>query len=344
DFFASSSFTINFDISGVGYDPDAFVNPYFNFTLNKQVNLEIHEISKDRAQNLTREMQELKRQLNESSLPTNKVQEILSTAKNNIDQGQYGAVQENFQQAQNTYQTATETRKGLKKLQNKIEAAETQGLTVNQARRMANLAEAALERGAYQTAANRLEEARNLYQLETKGQVNYIYLITSNWKKITAALILLSIISIIAYYRYRLYSIDSRLRELDEEEQTIEELKKEDQKKAFEQGEMSIDEYEEALEDYNEDLIDVIEERTGLESEKANLTNFRKEKALKQERKQLKNIIQNTQREYVEGNIADTEMYETKVQELTEKLSEVESDLAEIEARKQNEFSWIPFR
>ncbi|PSH00545.1 MAG: hypothetical protein BRC30_02950, partial [Nanohaloarchaea archaeon SW_7_46_7] len=97
-------------------------------------------------------------------------------------------------------------------------------------------------------------------------------------------------------------------------------------------------------EDYNEDLIQLIEERTKLESKKANITNFREEDALKQQRDKLKEIIQDTQEDYVKGDIADTGMYETKVEELTEKLSTIESRLAEKEAKSRHKSSRIPFR
>jgi hypothetical protein len=272
------------------------------------------------------------------------VEELLSQPSENIEENEYGAVQEQFQQAKEIHDTAFRTQEGLDEIGRQVETAEAQGLTVTQSKRMTNLAEAALERGAYQTASNRLEEARNLYQLETKGQVNYVYLVQSNWKKIMAALIAVSIVSVIAYYRYRLYRINSRLKEIDQEEESIHEMKVQDQKQAFQDGELSIDEYETAAEDYNQDLIKLIEERTTLESLKANLTNFRREKALNQEKEQLKDIIQETQEDYVKGDIADTDMYETKVEELTEQLSSIESELAEIEAKNQSENSWIPFR
>ena len=344
DFFSSSNFDIDFELSGKGYDPQAYVNAYFNFTLNKQVNLRIYEISRDNAENLTDSMKSLQSQLNESGLPDREVEELLSQASENIEDNEYGAVQEQFQQAQQIYDTAVQTQEGLDELGRQVETAEAQGLTVTQSKRMTNLAEAALERGAYQTASNRLEEARNLYQLETKGQINYIYLIQSNWRKILAVLIAASIVSILAYYRYRLYRINSRLEEIDQEEESIHEMKVQDQKQAFQDGDLSIDEYETAVEDYNQDLIELIEERTALESRKANLTNFRREKALNQEKEQLKDIIQETQEDYVRGDIADTDMYETKVEELTEQLSSIESELAEIEAKNQSENSWIPFR
>ena len=344
DFFASDSFELNFTISGKGYDPRAFVRPYFDFTLNKIVNLEIHEIPESEAQNLTDEMRDLERELNESGLPTSQVEEIISESESDIEAGNYGNVEESFETAQNTFETATDTQEGLEELSRQIDGAETQGLTVTQSKRMKNLAEAGLERGAYQTASNRLDEARNLYQLETKGEINYVYLITSNWKKILLGLLISGIVCALGYYRYRIYRINYRLEEIDQEERNLHEMKKQDQKEAFEQADMSIDEYEDAAEDYNEDLTGLIEERAMLESQKANLTNFRKAESLKQERDRLKDIIQETQEDYVKGDIADTEIYETKVEELTEKLSSVESELAEIEAKSEHRTSRIPFR
>lgn len=344
DFFASRSFELEFTISGKGYDPTAFANPYFNFTLNKVVNLEIHEISESRAENYSERMREIMEQMKNEGLPAREVEEILSESQDSIEEGRYGEVQQRFQTVETLFSTGKEVQDDLSTLRNKVEAAQSQGLSVDQSRRMMNLAEAALNRGAYQTASNRVDEAQNLYQLETKGEVNYVYLITSNWMKVLSLIVVLWISSLLGYYRLRLYRINSRLEELEDREENIAEMKVQDQKEAFEQQSMSLDEYEDAVENYNQELIEMIEERAELESQKANITNLKEEKALKQERDKLKEIIKESQEDYVRGNIADTGMYETKVEELTEKLSTVESELAEKEAKSKKNKSKLQLK
>jgi hypothetical protein len=299
------------------------------------VSLEIKEISRTEAENLTQSMEELREKMEGEGLPARDVQQILSESEESIEEGNYGEVRENFETAQSLYSTGSETSEELETLREQVETAETQGLSVSQSRRMMNLAEAALNRGAFETASNRLDEAQNLYQLETKGEVNYIYLITSNWMKILGGLTVLWIVSLLGYYRFRLYRINSRLKELEDREQNIREMKIQDQKKAFEEQSMSLNSYEDAVDGYNQELIDLIEERTELQSMKANITNLKREESLRQERDKLKEIIAQSQEDYVKGDIADTGMYETKVEELTEKLSTVESELAEIEAKSK---------
>lgn len=341
EYFSAGSYSLNFTIRGTGVDPNVFYGRYFNFTLQKIVELRVHEISRERATELVEQIRDFKEEMAQKELRTRKISNLLEEAETALQNRDYVTVQSSFEEAQQTYSMAMETRSGLKELSTQISTAKQQGLTVDNAARMKNLAEAALERGDYDTASNRLEEARNLYALQTKGQVNWIYLILSNWKKILAGIVLAAIISVIGYYRYLLYSIRTELEELEDREDAISEMKKEDQRATFERQTMSIDEYEDAVADYNQEMIDIVEKRAELESRKANITNLHREASLEQQKDLLKDEIQRTQRRYVEGEIGDTEIYETKVEELTKQLSTVEGDLAEIAAERNSESSLV---
>lgn len=341
EYFSAGTYNLNFSITGTGVDPDVFYGRYFNFTLHKIVELRVHAISRDEAKDLLDQMRGFQAEMMEKDLRTRGIERLVEDANESFSQRDYAGVQENFEESQQLHSQALETQEGLNDLALQIETARQQGLTVNNADRMANLAEAALDRGDYDTALNRLEEAQNIYALQTKGQVNWLYLIMSNWKQILAGIIIASILSVIGYYRYLLYRINSRLEALNSREQAISGMKKEDQRATFERREMSLDEYEDAVADYNQEMIEIVEERAELESRKANITNWREEASLDQQRDILKEEIQKTQKQYVEGEIGDTEIYETKVEELTKQLSTVEGDLAEIEADKNSANSFI---
>jgi tetratricopeptide (TPR) repeat protein len=335
DYFQTGDYTLNFNISGKGEEPLGLYTTYFDFNLEKQINLGVKEIPRENASELVNRSKELRGELNSSGINTETLEEMIADVETEYESGEYGSVRESYEQIEEQYTTAKEVDSGLKELRSQVESAQAQGLSVGNARRVMNLAEAAMERGAYDTAAERLEEARNIYQLETAGEVNWIYEITSNWKKVVAGIFILSTGGFLAWLRYRLYKINRRLDALRNEEESIEELKVEAQRKTFEEKEMSLSEYEDATEDYNDEIVDIIEERVSLETARANITNFKRRDSLAQERDKLEELIKETQEQYVEGNIGDSDIYEEKVEELTERLSEVEGQIAEIDARAE---------
>ena len=335
EYFQTGDYDLNFNITGKGIDGEGPYADYFGFTLNKDISLGVRAIPRDNASELLNQSEQLVQEMSNENLSTADLQGLVSEAEDNLESGDYASVRENYEELQSSYQTAQETREGLRELEKQINSAEASGLSVGRTRQIASLAEAALDRGAYATAADRLEEAESTYQLQTAGEVNWVYEIRSNWKKILAAIIIFSIVAFAAKLRYRLYRIRKRLRDLESEEKSIEDLKIQKQKKAFEEKEISLSEYEDSVEDYNEQIVQIIEERVELETEKANITNFKKRDSLAQERDQLKNLIEETQRDYLEGNISDNEIYQEKVEELTERLSEIEGEIAEIDAKAQ---------
>lgn len=332
EYFQTGDYSLNFNISGKGIEDFGSYADYFDFTLNKDVDLGVRAISKDNASDLLNNTQDIVQKLEDSNMSTGNIESLVSDAESNLEEGNYGQVQEIYREAQSTYQTSQEVSQGLDKLEKQIKSAEGSGLDVGRARQVASLAEAAMERGAYTTAAERLEEAQSIYQLETAGEVNWIYEIRSNWKKILLGLIIVSFTGFLAKLRYRLYKIRNKLRDLESKEKSLEDLKIQKQKKAFEEKEISLSEYEESIDDYNNQIIDIIEKRVELQAEEANISNFKKRKSLAQERDQLNHLIKETQQDYVEGNISDTEVYEEKVAELTSRLSEIEGEIAEIDA------------
>ncbi len=335
EYFQTGDYDLNFNITGKGIDGEGPYADYFGFTLNKDISLGVRAIPKDNASELLNQSEQLIQDMRNENLSTADLQSLVSEAENNLESGDYASVRENYEELQSSYQTAQDTRDGLRELEKQIKSAEASGLSVGRTRQIASLAEAALDRGAYTTAADRLEEAESTYQLQTAGEVNWVYEIRSNWKKILAAIIIFSIVAFAAKLRYRLYKIRKRLRDLESEEKSIEDLKIQKQKKAFEEKDISLSEYEDSVDDYNEQIVQIIEERVELETEKANITNFKRRDSLAQERDQLRNLIEETQRDYLEGNISDDEIYQEKVQELTERLSEIEGEIAEIDAKAQ---------
>jgi hypothetical protein len=335
EYFQTGNYNLNFNITGKGIDGQGAFADHFGFTLNKDISLGVRAIPRQNASTYLNETKEILNQMNRSNLRTSEIEELISEAENNIESGNYAEVQKSYQEAQSRYQTAQETRQGLKELESQINSAEASGLDVGRARQVASLAEAAMERGAYTTAADRLEEAQNIYQLETAGEVNWIYEIRSNWKKILSGLIIIGIAGFLARLRYRLYRIRSRLKDLKSKEKNIEDLKIQKQKKAFEEKDISLSEYEDSIEDYNNQIIEIIEERVALQAEEANISNFKRRNSLAQERDRLNELIRETQQDYIKGNISDTDVYEKKVEELTGRLSEIEGEIAEIDAEAE---------
>ena len=343
-YFSRGEYSLKFNITGINNRSQTYTagnETYLTkdtqkFKENREVKLIVHEISKEEASEALNQSREAVKELENQGVVNTETKELISEARQALKSGNYQKAQQISQQIQSKRQKAENADQTLQEVENLIDEAEYRGLKASRTSRMVSMASAALERGDYSMAANRAEEAKNLYALETKGEINYLNYTKRNWKKLGLGLVLLIGFSTGCLLRLRLFRIKRKLSKLEEEEETLLGLMKQVQRESFEEGKMSMEEYEEAMMQYEKQLSQNVKNTVRLESRKAHWKNIRKgRERYENERDRIQELMQQTQKKYLEEGEIETRVYKQKMQSFRERLTELEGKLAEIEAQKQ---------
>jgi hypothetical protein len=120
---------------------------------------------------------------------------------------------------------------------------------------------------------------------------------------------------------------------LGEEEVLLLELMKMIQKECFEKNHMSMGEYESAMYQYENRLSQTVQEKIGVETKIANLLKIKgKRVALGEEKSRLTSMLRKVQDDYLNKGKLETRIYENMVKSYTTRLSEVEEQIATMDA------------
>jgi hypothetical protein len=240
--------------------------------------------------------------------------------------GEILLMKENAFKAKDTISNLTESMK----------QASVQGLAFPKTERLVSLASAALERGDYEVARSRSEEATLVFALETKGEFNPIAFVQQNWLAVLASLSALILVGVSLNLWRNYAGISHRLASLRSEEAILLDLMKQIQRECFEQNKLSIEEYNVGMAEYERQLGKVVQEIIDLETRKEHLLKLRGGEEVKfaSERKRLVTEIRETQALYLDKGGLETRIYRDRMKSLVQRLTEVEEKLASLEAEK----------
>jgi hypothetical protein len=122
---------------------------------------------------------------------------------------------------------------------------------------------------------------------------------------------------------------------LKEEEVLLLELMKVIQREVFERNRMSMEEYEAAMMQYENKLSETVEDKIKTETKIANLLKFKgKRIALGEEKKRLINMMKKIQDDYLNRGLIETRIYEQMMRSYTTRLSDVEEEIATLDAQE----------
>ncbi|PIN77066.1 hypothetical protein COV15_03260 [Candidatus Woesearchaeota archaeon CG10_big_fil_rev_8_21_14_0_10_34_12] len=331
-YFSESEYRLVFYIEGYlvsGYNE----NP---FTEKKIIILKILEVDRTQSTKFLEDSREMLEKMRKKEYNTKEIEKLLVEIEFAYNQTDFGVVKNNYERVKILYDSSVLSDKLMKDLNEKIADAEKYGISVNEARKLVNLAESAFLRGGYETSVARLKEAQLAYALETKGEFGLAYYVRKKPLETGGVALLagLAVFGSSVFLRKKI--LNARLRVLEEEEKLLIGLMKVIQKECFEQGKLSMDEYGNAMTQYETRLNMVIQDKISTETKLANLMRLKggKEKSLKEEAARLKELMKKTQKLYFSGSKIETRIYENMLRSYSERLSEVEEKLATIDAQK----------
>jgi len=328
-YFSGKKYTLYFDIVSKLESATGLTD----LSERKVVTLYIFEFSREEADAFVNETQAFLEEMNASGLNVKEISKLLETINTNYADSNFLSIKTSYDKAKEIYNNAIESNKLIEDLKSEMKNAEARGISTIETKKMLYIAEAAFERGDYSLALERLKEARLTFALETKGEFNLAYAIKNNLLESFGILIGLGLFSVgsMLFVRFQIYK--RKLRALKEEEILLLELMKILQKECFEKNHMSLEEYESAMSQYETRLSETVEERIKIETKVANMLKIKGRRiALDEEKKRLTLMVMKIQDDYLNKGKIETRIYENMIKSYTKRLSEVQEEIATMEA------------
>ncbi|MFO8016525.1 MAG: hypothetical protein R6U32_05460, partial [Candidatus Woesearchaeota archaeon] len=307
------------------------------FASKKHLSMTILEISRERATEYLNKTKDFMREMSLEGMYTRDINKTFQKMNTSYSKDKTAPVKEGFKEAKDLYQTAFKVKDTLNSMKNNMQTAELKGIETTQTEKLINLAKSAYLRGDYHTALDRLKEAQLSYAVEVKGEFRPLYYI-KQYPKETAAMAGIAAVlffNTVLFARWR--ALKRRVKLLDQEEKLIIGLMKVVQKHCFDDGKMSMEEYQNTMNQYETRLHEIIHKRIETESKISNILRLGtgKRKALERESKRLKEILEDTQKQYFDKGKMETRVYQNMLKSYSTRLSEVEEKLAVLEANKE---------
>jgi hypothetical protein len=306
-----------------------------NYLENKKLFLEIHELSGEEAGSLLERSIELMKKFTEAGLSFSELDVLLNSSEEAMQKFNYETVRDNYKIIEKQTTSALGAKGIIDEVSSLIEISEEKGIEVLGTKRILQLALLSLERKDFEKAYARAKEAQVTYALETKGEFGDISWYLKNYpKEISGTAVFLALFSIATYKVGKLQKLKSDIKRLKEEENIIHELMKVVQNETFNEKRMSMEEYQESMDQYGKKLSQTIERLIKLETERAYILRFtRKQKRLGLERERIIGLVKELQKDYLQDAKIETHAYELKLESYNRRLSEIDQDLATLEAK-----------
>ena len=187
-----------------------------------------------------------------------------------------------------------------------------------------NLAIVAFERGDYDLADQRINEARNLLLLERKGNLGVFFYLY--WHFVLVFLLIFIFANIFGYKRYHRFSINKKIEDFNNEEKNVQKLMINCQRDYF-SGKVSSSEYHRIMDQHHKRLLKITSQRINLRNKRIKMLSPEKiNLELHTERNQIESEIKKLQKDYyVDKKISEKE-YSIGFEILNERLAEIEGE------------------
>ncbi|MCX6748818.1 MAG: hypothetical protein NT076_04390 [Candidatus Pacearchaeota archaeon] len=330
-YFTSRKYSLKFDIEA-SLVVENLDNSYRE---QKTITLLVVDFTSKEAEKMLNSSQAWLKEMNLSGMSTQKVQELLDSINKQYQAYDFVALKESYTTLKNLHDSAIESKNIISEIESLVIEAEKSGISVTETKRLLYLAKSAFERGDYLSSLEKIKESQLSYALETKGEFNTLYYVKNHPLQSSAFVIIFVIVSYSSFLLVKLRLYKRKLILLDSEEKLLIGLMKVIQKECFEEARMSMEEYEEAMIQYEARLNKIIQEKINTETKLAYLFKIKgRGNALFTERTRLIELIKETQKDYMERGKLETRIYENMLKGYSSRLSEVEEEIALVEAKK----------
>ena len=303
-----------------------------DFIEKRTINLYIHEVSRETAENTLGEAEQALSDMQREGIPSKTIESLIEEARKALEEKDYKRAKELAEKIAEIKETALEANELINKLKQGISDAKERGLDMSEAEHMLALAMAAFEREDFEAALQRAKEANLNYVWLAKGKASLFWILKTFWWAILLASVLLLFTGKEVKKRTALIIIERRIEDLDKEEDTISNLVKEIQQKAFQKNEISVTEYQKQLKGYEDRLTELRLSRARLRTRRSRIIKLAEDiETLKKENNEVIEKIKILQDAYFNKKSVTRRDYERESEELNLRKTEIEGAIVAAE-------------
>jgi hypothetical protein len=284
-------------------------------------------------------------QMAELGFPIEVLEKLLQEARDAIQNEDYTKAQKLLEKIDQLKQDAFAADEIIKAIQEGIAIAHEKLLDTPQTQEALQLAMIAFQRGDFSAALDRAKNAQLMILLETKGRVNVIWFVKTYWWAILTSLALALLIGILIYKKAHIIILDQRIKNLDKEENTIQNLIKEAQKNYLKHGTISEMQYNHYVDQYQQRLTKIRGLRIRLRNKRVALLKTKQElKNIRKEKEEVQRLLKRSQKAYlIKGKISRDEFMDSSTHH-KERFAEIEQEETILEekmaAQRNGKKSW----
>ncbi|MEK6850696.1 MAG: hypothetical protein AABX85_03925, partial [Nanoarchaeota archaeon] len=306
------------------------------YSENRKIVLQINALPIGDIEAIINDMESLLQALQKLNLSHIKLSKLLNESYSAFDNLEYEKIQENYELVSSQAKAAIEADKILIELEIAIVGAREKGISTDKTDRLLKLAKLSLEREEFDQAYARVKEAQVAFALETKGEFGKLsYYLKNNKGAIGFGVGIFALLTFFTYKVGKLNILKRKIKKLKNEEVILTSLMKLIQNRTFKEKKMEMDEYRESMIQYEKKISVIIEQIIDLETEVAHVLKFTSmENKLKSEKARIIDMIKQVQENYLKKKTIESRVYEVKIESYNRRLGDIESKLAQEEARQ----------
>lgn len=338
-YFTRGTHTISFTVNGITKENITLgqtnTTRTTEFENNVNITLEVYLIRYQEANQTRIQAQDAIDNLQLANINTKRLESLLTEATNLLQDGLRTEAKSSFENIQSLSKIGFALKQELPVLQEKIRVGLTRDIPLRESQRILGTAISSFNRGDFELAQNRLEEANLIYQVETSQHFSLKWFIVDNWKELLIGFLTLFTFVIITIATIRYVLIKKRIRNIKEEKQVITGLKKNLQKECFVDGTLSMDEYKEAINNYDDKLASLTNKLIDYEQKRNDFFKIDRSSSLQEQKQKIKDLIKTVQKKYLVDKTIESQVYKMRMDTYLEKLNEVEKDMAISKSKKE---------
>lgn len=303
------------------------------FEKKAEINLVILEITREVAlQSLSKAQMEISF-MKAQRFNTIQAEELLSDAKNAFEESNYVKVKELSDRITALKEKAVLANALIEKAKEKIEGSKEKGYDVKDAEGLLQLATDLFQKGNFEESEETVNKALLSERLSAKieeARISRILLgfIKDYWMHLSIALMLLAGTGLLLRKEFSIKAIANRLKVLEKEESTLNDLIKRAQEEYFKDRLMSDRLYSKTMGQYVKSMTELQKRKVNLNSKKIGIlkrsTNI---ESLQKEKSAIKQLMEELQKKYFVDKIITKEIYNSSITEYKKREAELEKAL-----------------
>lgn len=304
------------------------VSSIVRLTESRNVTLVIYEIEPRVARALLEQSRKLVQRMQQKGLPLNKANTLYEQIENDYTTLQWAQLQTHTEELQQLATNAITTIDTLTELYHETSKAKKQRLNVTSTELTQEFARAAMLREDFTTARARVEEARLISFLETKGAIDILGFIEYYWWAMILTILTLSATSYVTYRKIFIMTIHKRIKNIITEELSINNRIKELQEATFKHRTITTETYHKTMYEYETRRENLKRLLAKLKTKRLAFTPPEEHlKKLQHEKNAILNMMKQTQEHYFVTQTLSKKAYDNRIQGYQQQLSDIEEDI-----------------